>query len=118
MLATAVVRGATVDSRGAAASWTTAVASIGLSGGVGTLRLSPPSPAGSGTVELALNLGGTTGDASCLASHPGSIGAGLPWLRARNGSCAASFDRDPSARATFGVYAPEVRKAVFNRTID
>ena len=46
----------------------------------------------------------------------------MAWLRSQYGStfgCAGnvSHDRDPSARATFGVFAPETQKAVHVRDI-
>lgn len=70
-----------------------------------------------GTVDVALNLDSGTADASCLASHPATTGAGLSWLRGRFGSCASAQDKDPSARATFGVYAPETRKLIHVREV-
>ena len=76
-----------------------------------------PAGALTGSVDLALNLGGSTQDNACAGSHPNTSGASLPWLRSRNGSCAASFDRDPSARATFGIYSPESRKTMHTREI-
>jgi MSHA biogenesis protein MshQ len=67
--------------------------------------------------DLALNLGNGSADQSCLANHPASTGAGLGWLRSRNGACAASWDRDPGAHASFGIYSPETRKTVHVREI-
>ena len=58
----------------------------------------------SGSIDIGLNLGATVADQSCLASHPATLGAGANWLRSQFGSCAASYDRDPSARATFGIF--------------
>ncbi len=80
--------------------------------------MAAPSPAGSSlTLDLALNLGSSASDQSCNASHPASTGAAKPWLRALNGSCAATQDRDPAARASFGVYSAETRKTVHVREI-
>ena len=91
---------------------------ISLASGSGLLSLSAPSPAVSGvTFDLALNLGSTGLDQSCQASHPGSTGAALPWLRANNGACAASADRDPAARVSFGIFSPETRKTVHVREL-
>ena len=90
---------------------------ITITGGAGTLTLGAPSPASTGSVDFALNLGSTTTDASCLAAHPASTAAGLPWLRSQNGACAATWDRDPSGRASFGIYAPETRKTIHVREI-
>jgi len=116
----AVVRARYLDSKGAAATgWSVTPSSVSLIGGRGTLNLSAPSPTATGSVDVALNLGNTSTDQSCLSSHPASTGASLPWLRSQNGStpdCPTStFDRDPSARATFGVYAPETNKTIYVR---
>jgi MSHA biogenesis protein MshQ len=80
--------------------------------------LAAPTPAGSSlSLDLAINLGSSSSDQSCQTSHPASVGAAKPWLRAQNGSCTASADRDPSARASFGLYSPESRKTVHARDI-
>lgn len=119
--AASVARSNYVDSKGAAtAAWSTTPSAISIVGGNGTLTLSAPSGGGTGSVDFAINLGSSTVDQSCLLSHPSSTGAAKSWLRAQNGSanaCAGvtTYDRDPSARATFGVYAPESRKVVFTR---
>ncbi|TRZ97737.1 MAG: hypothetical protein D4R84_04765, partial [Rhodocyclaceae bacterium] len=78
------------------------------------LTLTKPSPVATGSVSVAINLGNSGVDQSCLASH-GGTGASIPWLRSLNGNCAVTYDRDPSARATFGVYSPESRKTVHVR---
>jgi MSHA biogenesis protein MshQ len=112
-----------MDSKGAAtAGWTTTPSAVTISSGNGTLSLGAPSPSSTGSVDFAFNLGATTTDQSCLASHPASTAANLSWLRAQNGSangCAgvSTYDRDPSARATFGVYQPETKKAVYSREL-
>jgi MSHA biogenesis protein MshQ len=104
---------------GAAGGWTTTAASSGtLSGGQGTLTLSAPTGASTGSVDLAINLGsGTAPDQACTTTHPSLTGAGVPWLRSQNGTCAATWDRDPSARASFGIYSPETKKTVHAREI-
>lgn len=108
-----------LNNQGAATSaWTTTASSIGISGGNGTLTLSAPSPTATGSVDIALNLGqGSSTDVSCLSSHPATTGAGVPWLRSQNGGCASTYDRDPSARATFGIYRPESKKTVHVREL-
>jgi MSHA biogenesis protein MshQ len=116
--AASVVRVNYLDRKGAATTaWTTTPSAISLSAGHGSLTLSAPSPTSTGTVDFAFNLGSSTTDASCLSSHPASTGAGLSWLRSMNGSAngcsTSSYTRDPSARATFGIYAPETQKEVF-----
>ncbi|HSM21231.1 MAG TPA: DUF6701 domain-containing protein, partial [Rubrivivax sp.] len=99
------------------AAWSTSASAVSVAAGSGLLTLSAPSPASTGSVALALNLGSTTADQSCTSGLPASTGAGLPWLRALNGACAASPDRDPAARASFGIYGPETRKTVHAREI-
>lgn len=126
-----VVRSNYLDYKGAStAAWTTTPATkatvnsvpmaVSINGGNGLLTLGSPSPTATGSVDFAFNLGTGSVDQSCLASHPSSTGANRDWLRSLNGSansCAGltSYDRDPGARATFGVYRPETNKAVFTR---
>ncbi|MFO1328153.1 MAG: LamG domain-containing protein [Rubrivivax sp.] len=101
----------------ATAAWSTTAADIVVSGGQALLQLSAPSPTATGTVDVALNLGGTTADQSCLSSHPSSVGAAIAWLRSRNGSCSTAWDRDPAARASFGIYSPESARTVHARDL-
>lgn len=114
----AVARSGYVDNKGApTASWSTTASGIVVASGNATLTLSAPTPTATGSVDLALNLGTTAADLSCLATHPPSTGAALPWLRSQNGGCSTAWDRDPSARATFGIYSPESRKVLHVREI-
>ncbi len=99
------------------AAWSTSASAVSIAAGSGLLTLSAPAPTATGSVALALNLGSTTADQSCTSGLPASTGAALPWLRALNGACAASHDRDPAARASFGIYSPETRKTVHAREI-
>ncbi|TDM09477.1 MAG: hypothetical protein C4K60_09495 [Ideonella sp. MAG2] len=112
-----VVRAQALNTNNTAATWTNTISSVSLSGGTGVITVGAPSPSGTGTVDLAINLGASSTDLSCLSNHPSSTGAGLPWLRSRQGSCASSFDRDPSARATFGIYTPETKRMVHVREL-
>lgn len=106
-----------LDAKGAATTaWSTSAGAVAVSGGAATLTLAAPTPSGStGSVDVALNLGSGATDQSCLASHPSGSGAGLAWLRSQY--CATTWDRDPSARASFGVYVPELRKTVHVREL-
>jgi MSHA biogenesis protein MshQ len=121
--ATAIGRSNYLDAKGASTTaWTTTPSAVTISGGNGTLTLSAPSPLNTGSVDFSFNLGatGSTTDQSCLAGHPTTTAANLPWLRAQNGTTSGcngvlTFDRDPSARATFGVYKPESKKSVYVR---
>jgi MSHA biogenesis protein MshQ len=116
--AAAVARSGYLDHRGTATgAWTTTPSAVAIVGGQGVLALAAPSPSATGSVDVALNLGGAGTDQSCLASHPATTGANLPWLRSQNGACAATWDRDPAARASFGIASPETRRTVHAREL-
>ena len=87
-----------------------------LAGGKGNIVFNPPT--GTGSVDVAVNLGasGVDQDQSCLSSHGGTA-SNQPWLRSQNGSCSTTYDRDPSARASFGIYAPETTKLMHVREL-
>lgn len=116
------------DSKGVATTaWTTTAkvkpiaaspSPIPIKNGKGTITFSKPSPdKQTGSVDVALNLGDPNAvDNSCLSTHGGN-GTGQPWLRSQNGNCSAAFDRDPSARVTFGIYTPESSKTVHVREV-
>jgi hypothetical protein len=80
-------------------------APITLSGGVGTLKLAAPGGGRSGTVDVALSLGSSSTDASCLQSwtptKAATAAGNLSHLR--GAWCGTSLDKDPSARASFGL---------------
>jgi len=86
---------------------TAASAALRFTAGAGALQLVAPGGGRSGTYDVALSLGSGATDASCLQSWaPGSgdaatAGANLPFLR--GAWCTSSFDKDPSARASFGL---------------
>ena len=104
----------------------TSASAVVIDGGKGNLVLANPnpgnpSPLATGSVDIAFNLGASNPDNSCLGLRTTvpviTIGANLPWLRSQNGSCASSYDRDPSARATFGIYSPETRRTIHIREL-
>lgn len=70
--------------------------------GIGTLRLSAPGSANNGSLDLSVNLTGGTAGASCTAGMPASTASGLSYLQ--GAWCGVPYTRDPTARATFGVY--------------
>jgi len=88
------------------ASDTAATAAIALASGTGLLRLAAPSSGRLGTYDVALSLGSSATDASCLqpwtpaTGDAASAGASLAFLR--GAWCGSSYGFDPSARATFG----------------
>ena len=85
---------------------TSVAAGISLSAGEGSLRLAAPGAGRSGTLDVALSLGSSATDTSCLQSwapasgDAATAGANLAFLR--GAWCASAFGQDPSARATFG----------------
>lgn len=106
------------DATGAASSATTHASLGAWANGRGSITLSAPSPAGSSlSLDLALNLGSTGTDQSCNTVKPASTAANKAWLRSLNGSCSATADRDPSARASFGIFAPETLRTVHIRRL-
>lgn len=92
------------------------LSSLTFSSGRGTLRFAVPASAGS--YDIALNLGASSASLqSCVSGLTGGTAAGLAWLRSRNGNCAATYDRDPSARVTFGIYPPESQRTIHVREL-
>jgi MSHA biogenesis protein MshQ len=71
-----------------------------LSAGRGTITLGPPGTGVSGSVDVAIKLGSSP--VVCPAFTPPLTGSGvLPWLRGQ--WCGTAYDRDPVARARFGI---------------
>ncbi|HEY4080282.1 MAG TPA: DUF6701 domain-containing protein [Burkholderiaceae bacterium] len=90
-----------------------------LANGLRKLTIAPASPVAAGSLDVGLNLGSTGNAQLCSAAAipaiPTSTGAQLPWLRSQNGSvgnCGAAWDRDPAARATFGVIGADTGKLI------
>ncbi|MEO5687421.1 MAG: LamG domain-containing protein [Burkholderiaceae bacterium] len=108
-----------IDSKGAASgAMNNTLSAITLAGGQASLSVSTASPATTGSIDIALNLGSVATDQSCVSgTRPASTGAALPWLRSQNGGCSTLWDRDPSARATFGIFSPESTKTFHAREL-
>ena len=92
-----------------AADTTLTNSSIQLQNGIANLKLAAPSAGHSGTVDVALSLDGNSPtDTSCLqpwtpaTGKAATQGANLAHLR--GGWCGSTYDKDPAARAAFGVY--------------
>jgi len=120
--ATAIAKSNAIDSKGAASSaMNNTFADVTVVNGQANLTVSPASPTATGSIDIALNLGGGATDQSCAAgtrptsNNPPSTQA--PWLRSQNGGCSTLWDRDPSARVTFGIYSPESAKTVHAREL-
>lgn len=89
--------------------------------GAATLSLTPPKTPSRGSIPFALDLGSDAANTSCYAAkqpmtQAGSP-AGLPFLRSADPSCTAAGPVDPSALATFGVYAPETKRVIHMREV-
>jgi len=86
---------------------TSVTGALAFVAGQGALRLAAPGGGRSGTADVALSLGSSAADASCLQPWtPGSgdaatAGANLAHLR--GAWCGSSWGQDPSARASFGL---------------
>lgn len=77
---------------------------VTLNAGVGNVTLAAPAAGHAGTLDVALSLD-TAADSSCLGWTPtksATAGAGLLALRAL--WCGSAATKDPSARATWGLY--------------
>lgn len=114
----AVVLARYLDSKGAvsAAPWGQVVATGFIAkSGQGNIVLSVPTGGATGSIDLAINLGDTGTDASCLSSHPASGKAHAAWLRAPHGACPGGGSFDPSARASIGVFAPETTRVMHSQ---
>jgi MSHA biogenesis protein MshQ len=99
---------------------TIATGLTGFANGTATLTLTPSAGAKRGSVPFALNLGKDSANTSCYADKPAmtaSTGAVVPFLRSADSSCAAAGAVDPSAMATFGVYAPETKRIIHMREV-
>jgi MSHA biogenesis protein MshQ len=99
---------------------TASLATAAFASGRNTLTLTPPASSGRSTIPFALNLGATGANTSCYAAKQGmtaSTGAALAFLRSVDASCTASGAVDPSAMATFGVYAPETKRLIHMREV-
>jgi hypothetical protein len=81
---------------------------VALAAGVGRLTLAPPAGGRYGSADVALSLGSGATDASCLqpwtpaTGDAATAGANLAFLR--GAWCGSTYDKDPAARATWGLY--------------
>jgi len=78
-------------------------------GGAGIIAVTPPVAPAVGSVDLVVDLGGTLSAATNWAATVApTVAAAMPYLRGK--WYGATWDRDPSARATFGVFGSSLRK--------
>lgn len=90
---------------GLAAGETTPTVGPVFSAGVGSLILSAPGTGNDGSADLVVNLGAAAADEmACptLTPNPATTGSDRNYLRGF--WCGTGFDRDPTARITFGKY--------------
>lgn len=92
---------------------------ISLTQGSGSIVL--PATA-AGIYDIGINLGSPGASfGSCVDGLTGGSPANAPWLRSRGGICAGytatTYTADPTARATFGIYAPETRRTIHVREL-
>ena len=89
---------------------------VDIKKGAGVLPLTSSQP---GWIDVAINLGLSGLDTSCLATKAQSTAAKLPWLRSPV-ACPtqpAKLTPDPSARATFGIFPVENRRIIHMREV-
>lgn len=118
----AVSKSNAIDSKGATSgAMNNTLSGFTLANGQANVAVSPASPTATGSLDIALNLGSGATDQSCLggtrpaSNNPSSTAT--PWLRSQNGGCSSLWDRDPSARVTFGIYSPESTRTVHARDL-
>jgi len=101
-----IALGNQIQKPGTSGSFSTSVASSPTlastwSQGAGWITLMSPGTAG--TAQVALNLGSSSPDASCIGWSVASTGSGLAWLRGK--WCGSGYAKDPSSPAAFGTAA-------------
>jgi hypothetical protein len=96
-----------------AAGETTANIGGAFVAGVSNLSLSAPSVGNNGSVDVVVNLGTTATETPCntLTPDPTTSGAQFSYLRAM--WCGSNHDKDPVARATFGLYKGNDKQIYF-----
>ena len=90
---------ALANKQGGLTAYTGPVAVSSTSGGAGNVTLTAPGTGLAGSVDVLLALGATGGNCNSLS---GGTAAALPYLSGK--WCAANYDRDPVARASFGIF--------------
>jgi MSHA biogenesis protein MshQ len=82
-----------------------------------TLALTAPGAGKNGSVDVVVNLGPNTTINTCNTWIPGPppapTGANLSYLRHK--WCGAAYDRDPIARAGFGVFGGQPSQFIYQR---
>jgi MSHA biogenesis protein MshQ len=89
---------------------------IAFSGGLGTLRMSPPGAGNEGSVTLIPQLGASASGDYCAAS-PGSVSPATAATRSylQGAWTGGAYDQNPSARAAFGTFGAQPNNFIFYR---
>jgi len=95
------------NKQGGLAVYTGPLAVSATASGAGTITLTKPAAAASGSVDLVAVLGSSGSPTNC-GSIAGGTSAALPHLSGK--WCGAAYDRDPTARAAFGLSGSSQKK--------
>lgn len=95
------------NNQGGLSAYTGPITGSTASSGAGSITLTKPSSAAAGSVDLVVNLGSSGSPSNC----PGLTGGTPAALSYLSGKwCGSNYDRDPTARATFGIYGSSLKK--------
>lgn len=87
----------------------TALSLGAYAGGSGSIRLAPPSPGAAGSVDVVARLGGTLNTCyGWVPQYPGGSALSADYLHGK--WCGGTYNKDPVARATFGIFGSSGRK--------
>lgn len=100
------------NKQGGLSAYTGPIAGGTASSGAGGITLTKPASAAAGSVDVLVNLGSGGSPTNCSGLSGGSSAA-LSFLSGK--WCGSNYDRDPTARATFGVYGSSTRKGTIYR---
>jgi hypothetical protein len=95
------------NKQGGLTTYTGPIAVSATAAGAGTITLTKPAAATKGSVDVVMALGSTGSPSNC-GSIAGGTSAALPHLSGK--WCATSYNRDPTARATFGLAGSSQKK--------
>lgn len=95
------------NKQGGLTAYTGPIAVSATAAGAGTITLTKPAAATKGSVDVVTALGSTGSPSNC-GSIAGGTSAALPHLSGK--WCGASYDRDPTARAAFGLAGSSLKK--------
>ena len=95
------------NKQGGLTAYTGPIAVSATAAGAGTITLTKPAAATKGSVDVVMVLGSTGSPSNC-GSSAGGTAAALSHLSGK--WCGASYDRDPTARAAFGLAGSSQKK--------